>query len=390
VHGLPPSPGAVAAPLSIGASITGAALWDANERSLDGDRLALRMSSPAFELAPGASQSLDIGFYPAPIDERRLREGQVDPRASAAELGDIVVYNMGGMCAWCTFPWLAAILMWILRFFDSITGDWAISIILLVVCVRAILHPVFKRSQIGIQRFGKQMQRIAPKQKKLQEKYRDDPKRLHAEIRKLMREEGVSYTGLLGCLPMFLQSPIWIALYAMLYLSFDLRHEPAFYGVFQMFGGWTFLADLSRGDAFIPLPFSFDVPLMGTISSFNILPLLLGVVFYVHQKYLTPPPSASMTPEQETQQKIVKVMMVVMFPVFMYNAPAALSLYFVTNSALGIVEGRWIRAHMDAMDLERAAAGPGERKTVNNTAGAKPSLEDRIRVRLEAKHRSKQ
>ena len=308
------------------------------------------------------------------------------PGAQAARLDKIVVYNMGGFCAFCTFAWLADILMGILRFFDSVTGDWAISIILLVVCVRALLHPIFKRSQIGIQRFGKQMQRIAPKQKKLQEKYKDDPKRLHEEVRKLMREENVSYAGLFGCLPMFLQSPIWIALYAMLYTSFDLRHEPAFYGIFQQLGGWSFFADLSRGDSLITLPQSlwFNMPLMGHITAINVLPILLGVVFFVHQKYLTPPSTGNMTPEQEQTQKIMKVMMVVMFPVFMYNAPAALTLYFVTNSTLGIVEGRWIRAHMDALDLDGTQGADG-RKVVTNTAGAKPTLEERLRARLEAK-----
>lgn len=380
-HGMSTTPNE----LPVGASVTTAVLWGDKLDTFKDDRVAHRMSSRIMQLAPGARQSLDLVFYAAPVDERRLQSG-VEPMAKAVRLDKIVVYNMGGFCAWCTFPWLADILMAILRFFDAITGDWAISIILLVVCVRAMLHPIFKKSQIGIQRFGKQMQRIAPKQKKLQEKYKGDPKRLHEEVRKLMREENVSYAGLFGCLPMFLQSPIWIALYAMLYTSFDLRHEAAFYGVFQQFGGWSFLGDLAKGDSFIPLPKSlhFDIPLMGIVTAINILPLLLGVVFFVHQKYLTPPSTGNMTPEQEQTQKIMKVMMVVMFPVFMYNAPAALTLYFVTNSTLGIVEGRWIRAHMDALDLDGTGGADG-RKVVTNTAGGKPTLEERLRARLEAK-----
>ena len=376
--------GQAAQDLPLGAAVRSAVLFGPNDGTRDDDRLALRLSTPVFQLAPGAQQSLDVAFYPGPKDDRRLASGD-DPGATAVELDKIVIHNMGGFCAWCTFAWLADILLAVLRFFTSLSHDWAISIILLVICVRAALHPIFKKSQIGIQRFGKQMQRIAPKQKKLQEKFKDDPKRLRLEIQKLMREEQVSYAGLFGCLPMFLQSPIWIALYAMLYTDFELRHEAAFYGIFQQFGGWTFLADLSRGDAFIPLPFSFELPLMGTITAINVLPLLLGVVFFIHQKYLTPPSTGTMTPEQEQTQKIMKVMMVVMFPIFMYNAPAALSLYFVTNSTLGIIEGRWIRAHMDAMDLD-GTQGPDGRKQVTNTAGAKPTLEERLRARLEAKH----
>ena len=225
-------------------------------------------------------------------------------------------------------------------------------------------------------RFGKQMQALAPKQQKLKEKYKDDPKRLQQEVAKLMKEEGVNFTGMLGCLPMFLQTPIWIALYAMLYFAYELRHEPAFFGVVQKLtnNGWAFLGDLSAPDHFIEFGRAFNVPLisglMGPITGLNILPLVLGVVFYIQQKYLTPPTSATLTPEQQAQQKIIKIMMVVMFPVFVFNAPSGLTLYFVTNSTLGILESRWIRAHINQMDLEpKKPAGPAPgRKRVANTA----------------------
>ena len=79
--------------------------------------------------------------------------------------------------------------------------------------------------------------------------------------------------------------------------------------------------------------------------------VLLGVVFFIQQKYMMPPPSATMTPEQQAQQRMMKVMMVVMFPVFMYNAPSGLAIYFIANSTLGILEMRYIRAHINKNDL---------------------------------------
>jgi YidC/Oxa1 family membrane protein insertase len=78
----------------------------------------------------------------------------------------------------------------------------------------------------------------------------------------------------------------------------------------------------------------------------------------VHQKYLTPPSTATLTPEQEQQQRMIKIMSVVMFPVFMYNAPSGLSLYFITNSALAIVESKLIRRHAEKhglLDVRRPA-----------------------------------
>jgi YidC/Oxa1 family membrane protein insertase len=198
-----------------------------------------------------------------------------------------------------------------MRGFHWLTGDWALAIIMLVLVVRTVLHPITRKAQISMLRFGKQMQKIAPKQQKLREKYKNDPKQMQSEIAKLMREEGVNPVGMLGCLPMFMQTPVWIALYAMLGFAIELRHEPAFYGFFQFVtgNGWQFLADLSMADGFIPLGTSLHIPglssFMGPITSINILPLLLGVVFFIQQKYLTPPTSATLTPEQESQQKLL-------------------------------------------------------------------------------------
>jgi YidC/Oxa1 family membrane protein insertase len=340
--------------------------------------MLLELHSEPMVAGPGETLDLSLGAYAGPLWRKTLGEEEV---YTDLGLQRLVVYNFGGMCAWCTFQPLAKGLLWILGIAHNyLVFDWALAIMLLVVIVRTILHPVTKKSQISLQRFSKQMQALAPKQKKLQEKYKDDPKRLQQEMARLMREEGVSFTGALGCLPMFLQSPVWIALYAMLYFAFDLRHEPAFFGVFQAISGgnWAFLADLSAPDRFIAFGSGFSIPLVGEVNAINILPLLLGVVFYIQQKYLTPPPSASMTPEQETQQKIMRVMMVVMFPLIMYNAPSGLSIYFITNSTLGILESRYIRAHIDQMDLQPKKPGPGaKRKRVRNEAPANPFSKQR-------------
>jgi membrane protein insertase Oxa1/YidC/SpoIIIJ len=93
----------------------------------------------------------------------------------------------------------------------------------------------------------------------------------------------------------------------------------------------------------------------------------------------------------------MKVMMVVMFPLLMYNAPSALALYFMANSTLGIIESRWIRASVEAADAAKAAAGgdkpagetpsrPGSRKVKNEAAKPAGFLE-RVRAALEERQR---
>ncbi|MGV6814733.1 MAG: YidC/Oxa1 family membrane protein insertase [Phycisphaerales bacterium] len=347
-------------------------------------QLALRLVGKEHEIGAGESHRSVLGVY---AGMRNTKEMLAEPDIAALNMPEMVISNLGGMCAPCTFHWLTDILIGVLRTFHAIVGDWAISILLLVIVVRGCLHPVTRWSQIRVQRFSVQMQAMGPKQKALKEKYKDDPKKLQAEMGKLWREEGISPAGMLGCLPMFLQSPVWIALYATLFFATELRQEPAFYGVFQNVFGWGFMSDLSAPDHAIPLPASmhFSFPMWGSVASINVLPMLLGVVFYLHQKYLTPPTQATMTPEQESQQKMMKVMMVFLFPVMMYAAPSGLALYFITNSTLGIIENKWIRAHMkkhgmleiENIRAQRKDKGPGFLQRMTEAAEAQKQIKEK-------------
>jgi YidC/Oxa1 family membrane protein insertase len=330
--------------------------FDADGNSLE--TVALRTMSPMLELAPGSAADLSQAVFAGPLSKPTIRADKVK---DALNLEGLVVYNFGGPCGPCTFTFLTSLLIWLLRsLHDYVLFDWALAVAVLVVIVRGVLHPVTRWSQKRMTRFGKRMQEVAPKQKKLQEKYKGDSKKLQEETAKLWREEGVSPLGFLGCIPMFLQMPIWIALYATLYFASEMRHEPALFGIFQSItgGSWKFLADLAEPDAFISFGRDFHVPLLsgilGPIGSLNVLPIVLGFVYYAHQKYFTPPSTVQLTPEQETTQKITKWMMVVMFPLFMYNAPSGLAIYFIVNSTLGIFESRWIRHLVDTEDKHLA------------------------------------
>jgi YidC/Oxa1 family membrane protein insertase len=326
--------------------------------------------SPVRRVAAGETTSFDLGLYAGPLDRRVL--GDREPYASL-NLQGLILNTKGGMSSWCTFQWLAHLLLAFLTLLhDWIVFDWGLAIIGLVVVVRTLLHPLTKRSQVSIQRFGKQMQAMKPEIDKLQQKYAGDPKKMQQEQLRLMREHGVSPFQALGCLPMFLQMPIWIALYAMLYFAFELRQQAAFFGLFQVAGDWAFLADLSAQDNFIPLGNGFVIPLINSqITSINILPLLMALVFYVQQKYMTPPPSPTMTREQLQQQKIMKVMMVVLFPLFMYKVSSGLTLYIFTSTCIGILESRYIRRHVERLDLTaKPGAGAGSGAGPGAGAGA--------------------
>ncbi len=346
--------------------------------------------SPETRIAGGGLYDVSMGVYAGPL-KRSVLDNK-EPYI-ALNMRDLVLYQMSSMCAICTFQWLADFLAVVLTTLDHyVVFDWGLAIILLVLIVRSILHPITKKSQINMQRFGKVMQKLKPEIDKLKKKYPNDPKRVQQEQMALMQKYGVNPFQMLGCLPMFLQMPIWVALYALLYFMFDIRQEPAFFGVFQLIGDWPFLADLSSADHFFG---KFSEPkqfLFWNVTGINILPILMGGIFFVQQKYMSPQSMAT-SPEQESQQKIMRVMMVVLFPVMLYSAPSGLTLYILTSSFVGILESRRIRKHIDDIPIEpKSAKGPktSRRKSKDKQGRAWSDAMDarRKKVQNKAKKRS--
>ncbi|MDG2424689.1 MAG: YidC/Oxa1 family insertase periplasmic-domain containing protein [Phycisphaerales bacterium] len=320
--------------------------------SVNGETLVeTGLFSPLTAIPPAGQHDFSMGLYAGPLSTAVL--DKEEPYISL-NMGGMILYQISGfsICACCTFQWLADFLLSVLTFLaDHVVFDWGLAIIVLVMIVRFLLHPITRMSQMNMQKFSRKMQKLKPELDRLKERCGDDKKKMQQEQMKLMREHGLNPFQMLGCLPMLLQMPIWIALYAGLYFNYSLRQEPAFWGFFQMFDGWPFLADLAAPDHFF---YTFQEPhefLFWHLSGINLLPILLGVFFFLQQKYLTPQ-NAAMTPEQETQQKMIRVMTVVAFPLFLYTAPSGLTLYIMTSSIVGTLEGRHIRKQVDRMDLD--------------------------------------
>ena len=309
-------------------------------------------------VAPGTASTMRLGVYAGPLERRVLLDEE--PMSTLGMIG-MIVYEMGGCCTFCTFSWLAnGLVVFLGLLHDWVVFDWGLAIIALTILVRLALHPLTRSSQISIARFSKQMASLKPELDALQKRFAGDKARMQQEQMRLYREKGMNPMGCLGGLaPMVLQMPIWMALYAVLYIAFELRQQPAFFGAFQAISpDWAFLNDLSAPDRFIALPVSVNLYLF-TLESINLVPLLMGVVFWLQQKYSAPPTTA-LTPEQEQQQKIMKVMMPIMFPLMLYNAPSGLTLYIATSTFIGFLESKRIRAQIETMDLLKAGEGGGK------------------------------
>jgi len=336
--------------------------------------LIYTLTSRPLTIAPGSSQNLDLAFYAGPRDSKILKQ----PPYSDLGFSSLLHYELS--CAICTFQWLAKGLLAFLKGIHFVLKDWGVAIILLVLVVRIILHPITKKSQIAMTKMGKQMAAIQPEMEKIKAKYANDPTKQNQEIMRLYREKGINPAGMLGCLPMFLQMPIWVALYAMIYFAIELRHEPAFYGIFQTISGgsWAFLADLSTSDNFIKLNKSFTLPLYFVnpqFSGINIIPLLMAVFFYLQQSLMMPPAAN----EQQAQQQKIGKWMTLMVPIFLYSAPSGLTLYMLASSIGGMIDGWIVRRHIKKQE---------EAGTLFDTKPRKPAkpggLWDRVQKALEA------
>lgn len=329
---------------SLGMEIIGQ--WD-KDPTKDQRRAVFTLTSQPIEIAPGSTAVLENGLYAGP------RESDVfgaQPYASL-DFNKLIVYVMG--CSWCTFQPIARGMLWFLKIIHAVTFDWGIAIIALVLVVRTILHPITKRAQINMTRLGKQMATMKPEIERIKKKYGSDQQAVNRETMALYREKGVNPANMLGCAPMFLQTPIWAALYAMLYGAIELRQEPAFYGIFQKISGgrWEFLGDLARADQFITLPAAaqFTIPWIGIhVTAINLLPVLLAVVFYYQQKLMSPPA----TDDQAAQQQKIMKYMTLLFPIMLYSSPSGLTLYILASTGAGIVDSVIVKRHIQREEDE--------------------------------------
>ncbi|WP_439484863.1 membrane protein insertase YidC [Blastomonas fulva] len=220
---------------------------------------------------------------------------------------------------WGWFIWFEKPIFKLLNWLFEQVGNFGVAIILLTIIIRGLMFPIAQRQFASMA----QMRAVQPKMKALQERYKDDKQKLQTEMMELYRKEKVN--PLAGCLPMFLQIPVFFALYKVLLLAIEMRHQP--------FVLW--IKDLSAPDPLTPVNLfgllPFDPPSMIAIG---ILPIILGVTMWLQFK-LNPAP---MDPVQQQVFSIMPwVLMFVMAPF-----AAGLQLYWAMSNVLTIAQQKWL------------------------------------------------
>jgi YidC/Oxa1 family membrane protein insertase len=249
-----------------------------------------------------------------------------------ARATDLVTY--GGNCAsgcgafggiFSPLIWLidlvAPAILWIMKGIASLTGNFGVAIILTTIVIRCFVFPLSKKSQVSMFR----MQQLGPKLQVIRERYKDDPQKQNVESMRIFRENKINPMS--GCFPLFLQMPVFIAMYSVFELSIELRREP--------FCLW--IKDLSQPD-YLAGPWKEQNFLILTVDGLNLLPILMTIIWFL-QAYTAP---RSPDPQMAAQQKMMLFMPIV-FGLMCYTTASGLSLYFLVNSLLAMAEQKIIK-----------------------------------------------
>jgi len=216
---------------------------------------------------------------------------------------------------WGWFYFFTKNFFFAIDYFFKLTGNFGIAIILITICIRIVFFPLANYSFRSMAK----MKVLQPEMTRLKELHKDDKMKLQQEMMALYKKEKVNPVS--GCLPIFIQIPFFFAIYKVLFVTLEMRHQPFF--------GW--IKDLSEKDPtsifnlFGLIP--WDPP---SFLIIGIWPCLMGLTMYLQQK-LNP------TPPDPIQQKIF-----MFFPLFLTIIlapfPSGLVIYWTINNILTMAQ----------------------------------------------------
>ncbi len=283
------------------------------KRSPSGAYQADYLGAP-FVVAPGQAVTGETRFFAGAKEKHLLDRYETEG-----------VENLSKSIDWGWFEWFMRPIFNLLNWLFGVLGNFGLAIIALTIIVRILMFPIADkqfRSMAG-------MRKVQPKMKAIQERFKDDKPRLQQEMLNLYKEEKINPAA--GCLPILLQIPIFYALYKVLMVTVEMRHQP--------FALW--IKDLSAPDPASLLTLAHYVgwtwfpPFLGL----SVLAFLLGLSMWIQFK---------LNPQQPdpVQAQIFSIMpWVLMF--VMAPFAAGLQLYWVTNNILSIGQQAWLYKRYD-------------------------------------------
>ena len=223
----------------------------------------------------------------------------------------------------------------VLHWLHAMIGNMGLAIIALTFLLKALVLPLAYKSYVSMAR----MKELQPEMEELKERAGDDKQKLQKEMMALYKEKKVNPAA--GCLPIFIQIPIFFSLYKVIFVTLELRHAPFF--------GW--LTDLSARDTssifnlFGALPWAAPTPgtMLATVF-IGVLPILLGISMWLQQK-LNPTPT-------DATQAMIFAWMPWVFMFMLGSFASGLVVYWITNNVITFTQQYAImKSHGHTPDL---------------------------------------
>lgn len=209
------------------------------------------------------------------------------------------------------WDWFVSFLTDVLAALAGITGDWGLAVIILTFIIRLLIMPLMTKSTESTAR----MQVLQPKLMEIQERYADDPERQMQEMRRFQAEHNFNPLG--GCLPMFLQMPVFFALFT---VARNVPSDACFLNIMPSISMSVSEAVAQLGFPAAAIYLVFDIG----FGAMTIAQMLVNV---------------KNVPEDQRQQNIIMgVMMGAMMIWFGWSVPAAVLLYYVTSAIWQVVQ----------------------------------------------------
>ncbi len=293
-----------------------------------GERWQVDIAAPAAQqIAAGAADGFKSRLFAGAKEVHLL-----DDYATRFGIKDFDKAIDFGWFYFLTKPFFYA-LDWLFQVF----GNFGVAILIFTLAIKIAFFPLANKAYKSMAK----MKVLGPKMSEIKERYKEDPQKAQVEMMALYKSEKVNPAS--GCLPILIQIPVFFALYKVLFVTIEMRHQPFF--------GW--IKDLSAPDPtnlfnlFGLLPFD-----PAAWSSFLHMPawaLLMGVTMWVQQKLNPQPPDP-------IQAKIFAWMPII-FTFMLASFPAGLIIYWAWNNTLSVGQQYYIMRHERAASRAAKAGG---------------------------------
>jgi len=266
----------------------------------------------AIQIAPGASAS----------DEKHLFAGAKESKIIDSYADTFKIKLFDRIINWGKLYWITRPLFSLMNFLYGLIGNFGVAILGVTVVVRAVLFPLASRS---FQSMAK-MKLVQPQMEDIKARFPDDKQKQQQEIMDMYRREKINPVS--GCLPMFIQLPIFIGLYNVFPVAIEMRHAPFF--------GW--IKDLSVPDPthvlnlFGLLP--FDPTFLPPFLHIGVWPLIMGFTMFIQMK-MNPEPT-------DPVQKQMFTYMPLIFTFMLGTQAAGLVIYWTWSNVLSVAQQAYI------------------------------------------------